>query len=379
VPISAIRINHQVKKEYVKVGRFVHRKPDRWTEFSIVPMEIRRLTVINGYTFHEKIGSGGFSQVYRVSSSKFHRDFAAKVLSPDPSDAAVTCQAYEAEIQSLLQLNHPNIIRLYDRLYYENILILILELCSKGNLEQEIIAREFHGLELDRFVSIARQMVVALSFCHDRGIAHRDIKPLNILFDDYDRPKLVDFGIADLHGTTYTANGKVQGTYAYLAPEIFMRGTIDPFKTDIWALGVTFASMLNGGLPWSLVENMATHKGRCELGLAICSGRYKIKRKLPMIIVDVIESMLSIDPSQRPTAEQLKEHPLFVLVSENPMPVRDSALSRQKSLRRAPTILPVPVMVQCKSRRSSLQRPVLAPVVRTRLMPLRLPEARMPD
>jgi serine/threonine protein kinase len=294
-------------------------------------MEIAPGTVIQGYTFHELIGSGAFARVYRAFSARFGREFAAKVFLDDPGPSR---QTFDAEMQSLMQLNHPNIIRLYDRIYHNGAVILILELCPRGTLEAEIVATRGRGLEIDRFISIARQLVEALDVCHAMGVAHRDIKPLNILFDEYDRPKLADFGVARL-GEAGGSDGIV-GTAAYLAPEIWRGDPIEPFKADIWALGVTFASMLNGGLPWPGVPSPNTQRGIREIGMAVCSGGYKIERNLPPIVDRLIESLLRVDPAHRLTPAELKVYPLFTasrvqLADSRNAPLRVQSIQRNAS------------------------------------------------
>jgi serine/threonine protein kinase len=269
-------------------------------------MEIAPRTVIGGYTFHELIGLGAFARVYRVFSARFEREFAAKVFVDDPGCAG---RAFDSEVESLMHLNHPNIIRLYDCLHHRGAVILILELCPLGTLEAEILATRGRGLELDRFVAIARQIAAALDVCHAMGVAHRDVKPLNVLFDRYGRAKLADFGVARVRGAA-GADGVV-GTPAYLAPELWRREPGDPFKADVWALGVVFASMLNGGLPWAGVRAPNTRRGIAAIGAAVCAGAWAVARPLPPGVRQLLDALLRVDPAQRLTAAEIIALPLF--------------------------------------------------------------------
>jgi serine/threonine protein kinase len=257
-------------------------------------MEIAPGSVIGGYTFHEKVGHGAFSMVYRVTSGRFGTAFAAKVLRPDIGESTVNYESYKAELTALKTLSHPNIILLFGTLTYESCPILIFEYCPRGSLQTELNANPGRGIPLDSFASISSQLIDALACCHSKGISHCDIKPGNILLDEYGRPKLTDFGIAGLFA---------MGTMAYVAPELLTDPSADRKKADIWALGVTFVYLLDGELPWP--------DDLLERRLAILGGEFALERELPSSLKHMIYKMMAVDANARWSAEQLKGHPYF--------------------------------------------------------------------
>lgn len=159
---------------------------------------------INDYVFIKRVGHGGSAYCYLVESMKFeiNKLFVAKVI-PTSQFALIT-----AENNALMELNHPNIIKLYDRFTFSSYYVLILEYCENKSLAEAIvpnigiygcrnvISSQYEQTDLDLFKNCAYQIVNALSFCHLKKCAHRDIKPSNVLIDHYGRMKLTDFGLS---------------------------------------------------------------------------------------------------------------------------------------------------------------------------------------
>lgn len=159
---------------------------------------------INDYVFIKSIANGGSAQCYLVESIKFdiNKLFVAKVI-PTSQFTLIT-----AENKALMELNHPNIIKLYDRFTYSSYYVFILEYCENKSLAEAIIPdvgisgyKNIVGIkseqtDLDIFKNCAYQIVSALSYCHMKRCAHRDIKPSNVLIDHYGKMKLADFGLS---------------------------------------------------------------------------------------------------------------------------------------------------------------------------------------
>jgi serine/threonine protein kinase len=280
-------------------------------------MDIPAGTVINGYQFYERIGFGGFASVYRVYSSRFSTEFAAKVILPDGQDSHTNNASYEAEMSALKSLSHPNIILLFDAFPYHECYCLIIELCKRGTLKDEILSRERHRLPMERFKSVAEQILDALSYCHSHDVCHCDIKPSNILVDEYGRPKLADFGIAQMVEPAAVFD---RASLPFAAPEIIRGQVVDRQKVDIWALGITFVYLLDGRLPWRTEDPTA-------MRTAIVQGAYTIQRHVKNELGHLLHKMLTVDPEERWSAEQLKRHPFFVTEDANPI-VRTTSAKR---------------------------------------------------
>ena len=269
---------------------------------------------IHGYEFTRYIGRGGFAECYLCRNISNNFSFCAKVLNDEISSNQKRNARLKREIASLIELNHPHVIRIYDYFIESNHLIMIFEYCSGGSLYKEITSSG--GLSSERFLEVSREIIQALHFCHSHSIAHRDIKPENILLDDHQRAKLADFGLSIQCDGTYIHSSS--GSSLFQPPEIFKHVPYDPFPADVWSLGVTFAYMLLGRSPWQ-VESPPL------LMHYISKGNIFIKKQTPPEIADIIRKMVIVNPKQRITMEELANHPLFAV---NPTPSTKLKYSR---------------------------------------------------
>ncbi|KAH0791059.1 CAMK family protein kinase [Histomonas meleagridis] len=258
------------------------------------------LFTVKDYEFIEMVGRGGFAEVYLVNDKRFGCPFVAKVMMTEGSQSE-KWKAFDAEVNALSSLDHPNIIRLYDHFCIANKYYLILEYCPNGSLQAEI--NKTSGLSLDRFIFIGKLISNALLYSHNKGIAHNDIKPSNVLLDYANNPKVADFGLC-----MKTVNGQLcksfAGSLAFTAPEIFQKKSHDPLKADCWSLGVTFAIMANGYSPWEY-ESLGGLKEK------VSQGTIRLRKGLPEMVVDLIHRTITVDPSERLTMKEIVEHPLF--------------------------------------------------------------------
>jgi serine/threonine protein kinase len=241
---------------------------------------------VAGYEMREFLGVGGFSVVHTVHASKYGRLFAAKITDiSDPSSR----QTWEREQYALRRFNHPNIVNLYDSWLVDSFSVMILELCSKlsladliANAEQNPISNCYH---------VMLELCEAVSHVHSRGFAHRDIKPQNILLDQYGRVKLTDFGFAIYYPDATTAV-HYSGTVRYLAPEVLRRIPYDPMKCDIWALGIVFYEMCKGRISWPDGVN---------IGESIASSGIFFPDRLTFRLHRLVLLMTRVNPAQRPS------------------------------------------------------------------------------
>jgi serine/threonine protein kinase/Flp pilus assembly protein TadD len=221
---------------------------------------------IAAYRIVRELGAGGMGTVYEAYDSRMNRSVALKILSRhlSASEKAGVRFAQEAWIGG--RLNHPNLVKVYERGEWQELSFYSMELVSGGSLHDVIRAMwsegrdERLGLEFGtrEYITWAIGQIIAaargLDYAHRQGVIHRDIKPMNLLLArDPDVVKVADFGLAvDVEGTRLTTVGKMLGTIAYMAPEQ-IRGRQDDLdaRTDVYALGVTLFELLTLELPYA--------------------------------------------------------------------------------------------------------------------------------
>ncbi|KMJ58593.1 serine/threonine protein kinase [Bacillus sp. LL01] len=201
------------------------------------------------YKIMEVIGGGGMANVYLAHDMILDRDVAVKVLRLDFANDEEFIRRFRREAQSATSLDHPNIVSIYDIGEEDDIYYIVMEHVKGKTLKQYI--QQYAPVEQYNAVEIMNQLTSAISHAHDNGIIHRDIKPQNILVDDYGTVKVTDFGIAmALSSTTITQTNSLLGSVHYLSPEQ-ARGSLATKKSDVYALGIVMFELLTGRLPFS--------------------------------------------------------------------------------------------------------------------------------
>ncbi len=202
-------------------------------------MEIERL---GPYQIVGKLGRGGMGTVYEAVHRETGEPAAVKLLSGELAQEAAFRSRFEAEIETLRKLNHPNIVRLFGFGEQEGQLFYAMELVDGNSLEEEL--RRGRRFTWDEVAKIGATTCQALRHAHDRGIIHRDLKPGNLLLATDGRLKLSDFGIARLFGSSgLTSAGSVLGTAEYMAPEQAEGRPVD-HRADLYSLGVMMYVLL---------------------------------------------------------------------------------------------------------------------------------------
>jgi predicted Ser/Thr protein kinase len=199
----------------------------------------------------EHLGRGGMGVVYKARQRHLNRLVAVKILPPSVAGDPAFAERFTREAQALAQLNHPNIVQVYDFGRTEEFFYFVMEYVDGVNLRALIRDKT---LEPEQALKIVPQICDALQFAHDEGIVHRDIKPENILIDKKGRVKIADFGLAKLLGRapeelSLTGSGQLMGTLGYMAPEQLQQAHTVDHRADIYSLGVVFYEMLTGKLP----------------------------------------------------------------------------------------------------------------------------------
>ncbi len=200
------------------------------------------------YELEKLVGSGGMSNVFRAHDRLLERTVALKILHEQYTRDEDYVERFRREARAVAQLSHPNIVTVIDRGEQEGRQFIVFEYIDGENLK-ELSNRG--PLDVHEALRLSLQVARALSFAHERGLVHRDVKPQNVLLNEDGQAKVTDFGIArslDVHGVTQT--GTVLGTSDYIAPEQARGQKVDP-KTDIYSLGVVLYELLSGEVPYS--------------------------------------------------------------------------------------------------------------------------------
>jgi serine/threonine-protein kinase len=207
--------------------------------------------VAERYELEELVGSGGMSSVFRATDTLLERKVALKILHEEYTNDADYVERFRREARAVAQLAHPNIVTVIDRGEQDGRQFIVFEYVDGESLKH--LVDRTGPLPVEEAVELALQVARALSFAHQQGLVHRDVKPQNVLLNDDGRAKVTDFGIArslDLdvqHGLTQT--GTVMGTSDYIAPEQARGERVDE-QTDIYSLGVVLYELLTGEVPF---------------------------------------------------------------------------------------------------------------------------------
>ncbi|KAL0586659.1 hypothetical protein ABG067_003647 [Albugo candida] len=198
---------------------------------------------MENYQKVEKIGEGTYGIVYKAKDLKSGRIVALKKIRLESDNEGVPSTAMR-EISLLKELSsHPNIVRLYEVLYQENKLYLVFEFLDFDL--KKCIEKLPSRMEFLQIKSYLYQLLAGIAFCHTNCVLHRDLKPQNLLIDQYGNLKLADFGLARAIGIPIRSYTHEVVTLWYRAPEILLGAKHYSTPVDVWSIGCIFAEMVN--------------------------------------------------------------------------------------------------------------------------------------
>lgn len=200
------------------------------------------------YEIRQMLGVGGMAVVYKAYDQIDDRIVAVKILKDEYLTNEDFRRRFKNESKAIAVLSHPNIVKVYDVSYGDNLQYIVMEYVQ-GITLKEYIKKQGHlpAFEASHFLT---QILSALQHAHDKGIVHRDVKPQNIMLLENGTIKVTDFGIARFsHSDTNTMSGNAVGSVHYIAPEQ-AKGEITDNKADIYSVGVVLYEMLTGTLPF---------------------------------------------------------------------------------------------------------------------------------
>ncbi len=268
------------------------------------PTTPQRVPVIPGYANLKLIGRGAVGAVYRATQVKLNRVVAIKVLLGQAFASPEDESRFRAEALTVAQIQHPNVIQIFDIGDDAEMPFLAVEYLEGGTLETRMTGTPMPiGDALRMVYQIARGVGAA----HSKGVIHRDLKPANILLTAEGTPKVADFGLAkQLGAESQTMTGAVLGTPAYMAPEqaAGQLRQLSP-RTDVYALGVILYQCLTGVAPHrgdSILQTL--ERVRTEVPLPV---RYH-RAEIPTELEEVVARCLRKVPAERyATADALAD------------------------------------------------------------------------
>lgn len=263
-------------------------------------------TVFNDrYQLHSKLARGGMADVYLARDLLLDRPVAVKVLFPEHARDEAFVERFRREAQAAANLNHPNIVAVYDWGQQYGTYFIVMEYVD-GRPLSEIIRTE-GPLHPNRAAEITADVAAALGFAHRNGVVHRDVKPGNILITSSGQVKVADFGIAQAStgdaAVNLTQAGSVMGTATYFSPEQAQGHAVDP-RSDLYSLGVVLYEMLTSRPPFSGDTPVAVAYKHVQEAPMPPS---RINSNVPAALESIDMKLLAKDPFQRyASAEDLR-------------------------------------------------------------------------
>ncbi|MFH0516692.1 serine/threonine-protein kinase [Streptomyces sp. M41] len=254
------------------------------------------------YRLADAIGSGGMGRVWRAHDEVLHRAVAIKELTAalyvSESELERLLARTRAEARAAARINHSAVVTVHDVLEHDGRPWIVMELVEGNSLADTV--KERGRVEPTEAARIGLWVLRALRAAHSAGVLHRDVKPGNVLLSEDDgRVLLTDFGIAQIEGdTTITRTGEVVGSVDYLAPER-VRGHDPGPASDLWALGATLYTAVEGRSPFRRTSPLGTMQAVVEEEAA------ELQHSGPL--APVITALLRKDPATRPDAAEAEQ------------------------------------------------------------------------
>lgn len=258
------------------------------------------------YEMQQRIGRGGMADVYLARDILLDRLVAIKVLFPEYATDPLFVERFRREAQSAANLNHPNIVSVYDWGRSENTYFMAMEYVPGRTLAEAL--HDVGVISAMKAAEIGIEVAAALSFAHRNNVVHRDIKPGNILIGSSGQLKVADFGIARALGSasdsSLTQAGAVMGTAAYFSPEQAQGGQPDP-RSDLYSLGVVLYEMVAGRPPFIgdtplAIAYKQVHEDPTPL--------HEFAPEVPRAFEAIVARLLTKDPDRRySTAEAVRD------------------------------------------------------------------------
>ncbi|MFK8912185.1 serine/threonine-protein kinase, partial [Streptomyces sp. YS-3] len=266
-------------------------------------------------------------KVWRAQDELLHRTVAVKELTAAlyvaEADRVVLHARTQKEARAAARITHPGVVTVHDVLDHDNRPWIVMQYVDGPSLADAVKASETGRIEAREAARIGLHVLGALRAAHAAGVLHRDVKPGNVLLARDSRVLLTDFGIAAIEGdSTITRTGELVGSIDYLAPERVRGGQPGP-ASDLWSLGATLYTAVQGGSPFRRSSPISTMQAVVneEPEPATHAGA----------LAPVITALLRKDPDERPSAEEAERMFLEAMEGREPKAAHEYVPTRQVS------------------------------------------------
>lgn len=245
----------------------------------------------NRYNVLSLLGIGGMAVVFECTDLYTKKTVAVKILKEELLDDESMVKDFKKEVKSSISMSHPNIMQIYSEGIWENRPYLVLEYLKGQTLLDKI--EYYTKFTVKEACEIMVQLLDAISYTHEHGIIHRDIKPQNVFYLSNGTVKLGDFGIAKNEKEAEN-HGKILGSVHFLAPEVLTDKNFS-IASDIYAAGITFFQLVTGVLPFDgTTSEVADMQVRKE-----CPTPSNYQTSIPKQIDEIISKSVNKNPKNR--------------------------------------------------------------------------------
>lgn len=257
---------------------------------------------LGNYIIKQTIGKGTFSKVKLGINKNTNKKVAIKILEKSKIVEKDDLERIVREMSIITELDHQNVIRVFEMYETSENFLIIMEYCEGGELFNYIV--DHQRLSEEEAAYFFYQLINGIEYIHSQKIVHRDLKPENLLLDNKNVLKIIDFGLSNYYNGTYLSTPC--GSPCYASPEMVGGNTYNGFNIDIWSTGIILFAMMCGYLPFEDPDNEVLFKKILE-----CKLHYP--SHLSPLAKDIIKKILVTDPEKRIKIEEIKQHKFYLI------------------------------------------------------------------
>ncbi len=266
----------------------------------------KKIEKIKNYQIEYTIGKGGYGKVKLATHTITNQEVAIKILEKSAIKNEKDIIKINREIKMLKQLNHPNIIKLYEIVETQNKFYLIMEYSEGGSLYNYITAAR--RIKEEKASFLFYQLIIGLKELHKNKICHRDLKPENLLLSSLlDNLKISDFGLSNFLPNNNLLSTKC-GSPNYIAPEMITKKEYNGIFIDIWSCGIILYAMIFGFLPFDdeYYDDLFTKIKKGHVNFY-----HKDEFNISSDCIDLIKKILKVNPKDRISINDILKHPFI--------------------------------------------------------------------